>query len=87
MIIAVAGVGGHESSMVSPELPALARAAKSVTPTIQANGNFARIVNAGRVIGVARRTGQAASQATSTYTVITNAVGELVTVFPGTPTP
>ena len=60
---------------------ALAQAAESVTPVIQRGGNLARIMNAGRVIGVDRATGKA----TRIYTVITNAVGELVTMFPGTP--
>ena len=60
---------------------ALTRAAESVTPVLQRGGNFERIVNAGRVIGVDRVTGQA----TSKYTVITNAAGELVTMFPGKP--
>jgi hypothetical protein len=39
------------------------------------------VANAGRQIGVDRATGQA----TSTYTVITNAAGELITMFPGVP--
>ena len=61
---------------------ALVRAAESVTPVAQSVGpNFQRIVSAGRVIGVDRATGQA----TYVYTVITNAMGELVTMFPGLP--
>lgn len=47
----------------------------------QANGNFQRIFNAGRNIGVDRATGQA----TSTMTVITNRDGDLITAFPGLP--
>jgi RHS repeat-associated protein len=55
--------------------------ADGVAPVLQANGNLARTVNAGRTIGIDRLTGSA----TSTYTVITRATGELVTAFPGTP--
>ena len=60
---------------------ALVEAAERVAPTLQDGGNFQRIVDAGRVIGVDRATGQA----TSIYTVITNAAGQMVTVFPGVP--
>ena len=45
----------------------------------QANTNFARVFNAGYNIGIDRTTGNA----TSIYTVITNALGELVTAYPG----
>lgn len=47
----------------------------------QAGGNFARVVDAGRVIGIDRATGTA----TSVYTVITDSAGNLVTAFPGIP--
>jgi len=47
----------------------------------QASGNFQRVVDAGRNIGVDRLTGNT----TSIYTVITNKAGELVTAFPGIP--
>lgn len=47
----------------------------------QTNGNYARIVDAGKIIGTDRSSGHA----TSIYTVITNAVGDLVTSFPGKP--
>jgi hypothetical protein len=49
----------------------------------QPNGNFARIVDAGKNIGIDRTTGLP----TRIYTVITNASGELVTTFPGEPIP
>ncbi len=62
-------------------VPGLASAAESVTPVLQSGGNFARIVNAGRAIGIDRATGLP----TTTYTVITDAAGNLVTMFPGTP--
>mgnify|MGYP001059413550 FL=1 len=47
----------------------------------QANGNFSRTWDAGRLIGVDRITGQQ----TSVITVITRQNGELVTAFPGRP--
>ena len=63
-------------------VPALVRAAESVTPVAQKVGtNFERIVDAGRVIGVDRAT----RQATTIYTVITDAAENMVTMFPGLP--
>jgi RHS repeat-associated protein len=47
----------------------------------QAHGNFARIVDAGKNIGIDRVTGQP----TSIYTVITGPNGNLITAFPGNP--
>jgi RHS repeat-associated protein len=47
----------------------------------QPNGNYARVVDAGKLIGTDRASGQA----TSIYTVITNAIGDLVTASPGKP--
>lgn len=47
----------------------------------QRNGNYARIVNAGRNIGIDRVSGKP----TSIYTVITRPSGDLVTAFPGRP--
>jgi hypothetical protein len=47
----------------------------------QAGGNFVRIMDAGRNIGVDRAT----DEATSIYTVITNNADELITAFPGRP--
>src|SRR3546814_7902921 len=47
----------------------------------QAGGNFERAVDAGRMIGIDRATGQP----TSVYTVITNAANDLITAFPGRP--
>jgi RHS repeat-associated protein len=63
------------------DIVGLIRQAETVSPVQQVGGNFQRVVNAGRIIGVDRVTGQP----TSTYTVITNAVGDLVTAFPGKP--
>jgi RHS repeat-associated protein len=58
----------------------LARGADGVAPVAQRNGNLRRVVNAGREIGINRAT----NSPTSTYTVITNKLHELVTMFPGT---
>ncbi|MEN9646135.1 MAG: hypothetical protein RL238_2804, partial [Actinomycetota bacterium] len=56
--------------------------ADSVTPVVQSgSGNLQYIVDAGRVVGIDRATGQA----TSIYTVVTKSGGQLVTAFPGTP--
>ncbi len=49
--------------------------------TLQANGNYARIINVGRNIGTNMVTGKP----TSIYTVITRPNGNLVTAFPGRP--
>jgi hypothetical protein len=65
------------------DLSALICKAEGLAPVPQAGGNFARIVNAGRIIGIDRATGQP----TSIYTVITNAAGDLITAFPGVPVP
>jgi len=62
-------------------VPGLVRGAESVAPVLQKGGNFARIVDAGRAIGVDRTT----SLPTTIYTVITNQAGNLVTMFPGVP--
>jgi hypothetical protein len=54
----------------------------SSAPTLeQPNGYFVRIVDAGVNIGVDMTTGKL----TTVYTVVTNAVNELVTAYPGTP--
>ena len=53
---------------------------ESVPAVAQAGGNFERIVDARRVIGMTRE-----GNPTTVYTVITNARNELVTAFPGRP--
>ena len=79
--------GGAKTALKSlfnggENVPALVRAAESVTPVAQKVGtNFERIVDAGRVIGVDRAT----RQATTIYTVITDAAENMVTMFPGLP--
>ena len=62
-------------------IAALVKGANSAQRVQQAGGNFERVVDAGRVIGVDRATGNP----TSVYTVITNAGDELITAFPGRP--
>jgi hypothetical protein len=47
----------------------------------QAKGNFSRVVNAGRNIGIDRVTGNP----TSIYTIITDGQGNLITAFAGIP--
>lgn len=59
---------------------ALAAQAGAVQP-ISSGRNLVRVVDAGRPIGVNRVTGQM----TSTYTVVTNRAGDVVTMYPGTP--
>jgi hypothetical protein len=76
-----AKIAGKSLFGASEDISALARAAQGVTPVLQRGGNFARTLDAGRGIGIDRATGQA----TSFYTVITNAADELITMFPGRP--
>ena len=77
------GTSTAGKSLFSPgeDISGLIRSAESAPPVPQPGGNFERIVDAGRTIGVDRVTGQP----TSTYTVITDAAGRLVTAFPGKP--
>jgi RHS repeat-associated protein len=78
--------GGAESAgksvfYASENISSLIRTAERVTGTQQSGGNFQRIVDAGRAIGINRATGQA----TNLYTVITSSRGQLITAFPGLP--
>jgi RHS repeat-associated protein len=50
-----------------------------VPKVLQRGGNFQRVVDAGRIIGVDAITGEA----TSKFTIITNKAGDLITSFPG----
>lgn len=70
----------------------LVEASQSVAPVAQnSGGNFARVVDAGRLVGSALVRlppgvqGPINSIPTSVYTVITNANNHLVTAFPGLP--
>jgi RHS repeat-associated protein len=80
--------GGSESAGKSEfydgeEFLALLRASQSVLPRLQAfGGNFQRIVHAGRYIGMDRNNMYLPTQM---YTVITDASGNLITMFPGVP--
>jgi len=67
---------------VGEDIRNLVRAGESVAPVAQRVGpNFQRVVDAERVRGVDITTGQPSS----VYTVVTNAAGEVVTMFPGLP--
>ncbi|MBI4510547.1 MAG: hypothetical protein HY698_13015 [Deltaproteobacteria bacterium] len=57
-------------------VPGLVRGAEGVAPVLQRGGNFQRVVEAGRAIGVNRATGLP----TTTYIVITDAAGNLIEV-------
>jgi RHS repeat-associated protein len=79
-------VGGAENEgnsifAAAEDIVKLIRVAEGKAPAKQAGGNFERIVDAGRSIGVDRTT----SLETSIYTVITDAANNLVTAFPGMP--
>ena len=76
-----AKTAGKSVFTAGEDVTALIKSAEGVSPIQQAGGNFQRVVDAGREIGVNRATGSP----TSTYTVITDAAGNLVTAFPGTP--
>jgi hypothetical protein len=80
----VGGARNAGASLFRPgeDVAKLVREAQWIVPVKQAkSGNFGRVAHAGRVIGTDRATGQL----TSTYTVITDAAGNLVTMFPGVP--
>ena len=62
--------------------PGLISQAEEATATLQPNGNFQRVIDAGRPIGIDRASGSAYL---ASYTVITNAADDLVTAFPGLP--
>jgi hypothetical protein len=73
---------GFEKSIFdsSIDITRLIRMAESAKPIAQANGNLAWIVNAGARVGTDQ-----AGAATSIYTVITDAAGNLITAHPGLP--
>ncbi len=79
----VAGALTAGKSVFRPgeDVAALVRRAAGVQPVRQVGGNFERVIDAGRTIGIDRSTGGP----TSVYTVITNAADELITAFPGRP--
>ena len=75
------GAAGKSFFGDSAAITGLVKAAESTTAVPSIGGKFVRTVDAGRVIGTDVTTGQA----TSVYTVVTDARGELVTAFPGNP--
>jgi RHS repeat-associated protein len=78
---ALATVGKKSIFNAGEDVKALIKAGERVTPTRMRGGDFARVVDAGRPIGIDRATGAP----TSTYTVITKPNGDLVNAFPGKP--
>jgi len=75
------GAAGKSFFGDSAAITGLVKAAESAEPVPSIGGKFVRTVDAGRVIGTDVTTGQA----TSVYTVVTDARGEFVTAFPGNP--
>ncbi|HEY6304472.1 MAG TPA: RHS repeat-associated core domain-containing protein [Candidatus Acidoferrum sp.] len=65
------------------DIRGLLQAGENTNPVQQLGGNFQRVIDAGREIGIDRVTGAV----TQVYTIITNAAGEVVTAFPGLPVP
>lgn len=63
------------------DVAGLIKAAEGTAPTKMAGGDFARVVDAGRPVGIDRATGAP----TSMYTVITDSAGNLKNAFPGRP--
>ena len=71
---------GKSKFFADVDIVDLIREAENVAPS-SSQGAFQRIIDAGRLIGTDRATGNP----TSVYTVITNAAGDLITMFPGVP--
>src|SRR5215469_13430561 len=65
------------------DIRGLLQAGENTNPVQQLGGNFQRVIDAGREIGIDRATGAA----TQLYTIITNAAGDVITAFPGLPIP
>jgi hypothetical protein len=78
---ALAQVGKKSIFNAGEDVRGLIKAAEGVTPTRMPGGDFVRVVDAGRTIGIDRATGAP----TSTYTVFTKANGDLVNAHPGRP--
>ena len=77
----IEGVGNSGKSIFSTgeNLTNLIKRAENTVPVKQSSGNYERMVDAGRIIGVDRAT----EKATNIYTIITDEGGNLVTAFPG----
>jgi RHS repeat-associated protein len=63
------------------EMVELIKKAAQVPKSLQNGGNFERIVEAGKIIGIDAMTGRP----TTVFTIITNKAGDLITAFPGIP--
>jgi hypothetical protein len=72
---------GASAFLAEEDVVGLIHRAEAAIPVMQPNGRFARIVDAGRIIGIERIT----HNPTSVYTVIVDHLGDLVTAFPGLP--
>lgn len=82
MVGGALAVAGEKSIFNAGEdVQGLIKAAESAPPTRMGGGDFVRVVDAGRPIGIDRATGAP----TSTYSVITKPNGNLVNAFPGKP--
>jgi len=76
-----ANTAGKSIFSAGENISRLIRDVSSAARVQQSGGNFARVTDAGRAIGIDRATGRP----TSIYTVITNAAEDLITAFPGRP--
>lgn len=65
----------------STDMLNLVKRAESAPGYLAGNGNYVRIANAGRSVGIDRTTGKS----TSVYTVVTDPLGNLITAYPGRP--
>jgi len=65
------------------DIRGLLQAGENTNPVQQLGGNFERVIDAGREIGIDRVTGAA----TRIYTIITSPAGDVITGFPGLPIP
>lgn len=70
---------GKSQFLPKTDLPALLKAAEGTEPARQANGRDKRVTDAGRTIGTDGRT----RKPLSTYVVIAEPDGEVVTMYPG----
>lgn len=68
-------------SLSAREVVDMIKNSAQVPKVLQRGGNYERIVDAGRIVGVDANTGKA----TSIFTIITNKAGDLITSFPGLP--
>ena len=63
------------------EIVAMIKKSAQVPKYLQRGGNYERIIDAGKNVGIDAMTGKS----TNFFTVITNKAGDLITAFPGMP--